>query len=159
MAIHLVRHAKAGGRPDWHQPDDLRPLTSAGLVQAATVADTLRGHDIVRIASSRYVRCVQTVQPLADALGLDVEQHAALAEEADIERTWRLLEEAAADARGDTVLCSHGNVIPAVLDRLHRRGIDLVADDATCEKGSVWTVEVTPDGRGFARAVHTLARA
>jgi broad specificity phosphatase PhoE len=110
----------------------------------------------VRIASSRYVRCVQTVEPLADKLGLQVEQHPALAEEADIDRTWALLEEAAA-AGQETVLCSHGNIIPPLLDRLRRRGLDLVADDWSCHKGSIWTVEV--DGGRAARAVQTLARA
>jgi broad specificity phosphatase PhoE len=156
MAIHLVRHAKAGSRPSWQQPDDLRPLTDGGLVQAATIADRLAPLDIARIVSSRYVRCVQTVQPLADKLDLPVEHHAALAEEADLKQTWSLLEDVATKP-GDTVLCSHGNVIPSLLDRLHRRGIDLVADERSCHKGSVWTVEVDGDG-GFARAVLTLDR-
>jgi 8-oxo-dGTP diphosphatase len=124
MAIHLVRHATAGSRPDWHQPDDLRPLTGSGLVQAATVADTLASRPITRILSSRYVRCVQTVQPLADRVGVEIEAHPALAEETSIEQAWALLESAAA-SDGDVVLCSHGNVIPVLLERLHRRGIDL----------------------------------
>src|SRR3954452_11984698 len=112
MAIHLLRHAEAGNRPSWHQPDDLRPLTSNGVVQSVNVADALDGRPITRILSSRYVRCVQTAQPLADRVGLTVESHAALAEEADVAATWALLEEvAAAGEAGDTVLCSHGNVI------------------------------------------------
>lgn len=156
MAIHLVRHAKAGSRPDWHQPDDLRPLTDGGLVQASVIADVLVAHDVERIVSSRYVRCVQTVEALADKLGLEVEQHAALAEEADIDRTWALLEEAAASGR-ETVLCSHGNIIPPLLDRLRRRGIDLVADEWSCNKGSIWTVETDAEG-GFTRAVLALAK-
>jgi 8-oxo-dGTP diphosphatase len=155
MAIHLVRHAAAGDRPDWHQPDDLRPLTSTGLVQAAAIADTLRPRSVERIASSRYVRCVQTVQPLADALGLDVEVHTALAEEASIEATWALLEDVAASGT-ETVLCSHGNVIPALLDRMHRRGIAVDAEQWSCHKGSIWTVEV--DTGTVCRAVQTLAR-
>jgi broad specificity phosphatase PhoE len=156
MAIHLVRHAKAGSRPSWQQPDDLRPLTDGGLVQAGSIADRLAPLDVARIVSSRYVRCVQTVQPLADKLGLVVDLHPALAEEADMKQAWALLEDVAAQP-GDTVLCSHGNVIPGLLDRLHRRGIDLVAEERSCHKGSVWTVEVDGDG-GFARAVLTLAR-
>jgi 8-oxo-dGTP diphosphatase len=157
MAIHLVRHAKAGSRPDWHQPDDLRPLTDSGLVQAGAIADHLAPLDIGRVVSSRYVRCVQTVQPLADKLGLAVDLHPALAEEADIRDSWALLEDVAGRP-GDTVLCSHGNVIPSLLDRLHRRGVDLVAAERSCHKGSIWTVEVDGDG-GFARAVLALAKA
>jgi 8-oxo-dGTP diphosphatase len=156
MAIHLVRHADAGKRGSWHQPDDLRPLTNRGLVQALAVADALGGRPVVRVAASRYVRCVQTVQPLADKLGLTVDTHAALAEEAPIDDTWTLIEDAAA-AAGDVVLCSHGNVIPPLLDRLHRRGIPLEAREWSCHKGSVWTVDV--DAGAFTRAVLTLERA
>ncbi|MEN3273689.1 MAG: 8-oxo-(d)GTP phosphatase [Actinomycetota bacterium] len=156
MAIHLLRHAEAGSRPSWHQPDDLRPLTSNGVVQSVNVADALAGLPITRILSSRYVRCVQTVQPLADSVGLAVESHTALAEEADVASAWALLEEvAAAGGTGDTVLCSHGNVIGALLDRMRRRGITLVADELSCRKGSVWTVNVA-DG-DVADAVLTLA--
>lgn len=155
MAIHLLRHAEAGSRPSWHQPDDLRPLTSNGVVQSVNVADVLAGWPIERILSSRYVRCVQTVQPLADRVGLPVESHTALAEEADISATWALLEEVAATGGGDTVLCSHGNVIGALLDRMRRRGITLVADELTCRKGSVWTVNIA--GGDVADAVLTLA--
>lgn len=154
MAIHLVRHAKAGHRPDWHQPDDLRPLTNGGLVQAAEIADALVSRDVARILSSRYARCLQTVQPLADKLGLAVEPHPALAEEASLAKFFALVEEVA--ARGvETVLCSHGNLIPPLLDRLRRRGIALVADDYSCRKGSIWTVEL--DGAEITRAVLTRA--
>lgn len=149
-----MRHADAGRRAA-DQPDDLRPLTDRGHAQAATVADALARLDVRRIVSSRYVRCVQTVLPLADKLGVSVQTHAALAEEADLDHTWSLLEDAATWP-GDVVLCSHGNVIPPLLDRLRRRGIELVADELSCHKGSIWTVDV--DGAGVARAVLALAR-
>ena len=152
MSLHLVRHGKAGSRPDWGQPDELRPLTGNGRRQALGLADLLAGEPVKRILSSRYVRCVQTVAPLAERLGLEVEQHAALAEEADIESTWSLLEELAGS---DVVACTHGNVIPGVLDRIHRRGGELVADDGwACAKGSVWTLEADPAG-AFTRARYT----
>jgi phosphohistidine phosphatase SixA len=154
MAIHLLRHADAGHRPAWHQPDDLRPLTSTGVVEAVRVADVLGDRPIDRVLSSRYVRCVQTAQPLAERLGVDVDVHAALSEEADLTATWSLLEQVAGDER-DTVLCSHGNVLGAVLDRMRRRGISLVADELTCRKGSVWTINV--DGAAIADAVLTHA--
>ncbi len=156
MAIHLVRHAAAGSHTDWHEPDDLRPLTDAGLVAAATIADALLPLDVARIASSRYVRCVQTVQPLADKLGLTVERHPALAEEASIDQTWALFEQLAAEGT-EAVLCSHGNVIPPLLDRLRRRGVAVEAGEWSCHKGSIWTIEI--DGGTPVRAVQTLARA
>jgi hypothetical protein len=38
------------------------------------------------------------------------------------------------------VLCSHGDVIPGVVDALIRRGMR-VDGDATVSKGCVWTIE------------------
>ena len=156
MAIHLVRHAKAGSRPDWAQPDELRPLTEAGRVQADALAGKLLPFPLQRILTSRYVRCVQTVEPLAAAAGLPVEQVPELAEEADLEQTWALLERLAADG-WEAVVCSHGNVIGPLLDRLHRRGVHLDADEWSCKKGSIWRVEIE-DG-AFARAVLAVAQA
>lgn len=156
MALHLVRHAKAGSRPDWGQPDELRPLTEAGRVQADALAGKLLPFPIQRILTSRYVRCVQTVEPLAAGCDVEIEEVPALAEEADIEATWALLEELAA-AGTEAVLCSHGNIIGPLLDRLHRRGVHLDADEWSCKKGSIWRVEVE-DG-AFARAVLAVAQA
>lgn len=143
MAIHLVRHAEAGARPAWQGPDDLRPLVEVGIAQADHLAQILAERPVKRILTSRYVRCVDTVGPLAGRLDLEPETHRALAEEASIDDTWALVEEL---ADVEAVLCSHGNVIGAVLDRIHRRGIELVADEWSCKKSSVWTLEVGPDG-------------
>lgn len=156
MALHLVRHAKAGSRPDWGQPDELRPLTGAGRVQAEALAGKLAPFPVERVLSSRYARCVQTVEPLAAALEMPIEELPALAEEADIDQTWALLEELAA-AGTEAVLCSHGNIIGPLLDRLHRRGIQLDGDEWSCKKGSIWRVEVE-DG-AFVRAVLAVAQA
>lgn len=143
MALHIVRHAKAGSRADWAQPDELRPLTPAGRQQAAGLVAELVEHPIKRVLTSRFARCCQTVEPLALELGLDVEQHPALAEEADLDDTWALLEELAGT---EAVLCTHGNVIPPVVDRALRRGATLAGEHGN-KKASVWTFELDPDGR------------
>jgi len=148
VRLHLVRHAKAGDRSEWDGPDDLRPLSRKGSGQADALAEALGDQPIKRILSSRYRRCTQTVEPLATVLGLDVETHPALAEEANIDSTWKLLEELAGS---EVVLCTHGNLVGPVLDRLHRRGVELVTERWTCKKASVWTIEVGPDG-DFSRA-------
>jgi 8-oxo-dGTP diphosphatase len=143
MALHLVRHAKAGSRSDWAQPDELRPLTAGGQLQADAIAELLRPRPVKRILSSRFVRCIQTVTPLADALGLEVEEHPALSEEADLDDTWALLAELAGT---EAVLCSHGNVIPEVVERALRSGTHVVSDRQGNKKGSVWTLELDGDG-------------
>ncbi|MDQ3304389.1 MAG: histidine phosphatase family protein [Actinomycetota bacterium] len=143
MSVHLVRHAKAGDRSEWDGPDELRPLSNKGAGQAAALAELLAAEPLKRILTSRYRRCLQTVEPLAERLGLDVETHPALSEEADPAATWALLEELTGT---EAVACTHGNLIGPVLDRLHRQGVELLTDRWTCKKGSTWTVEVGPDG-------------
>ena len=125
MTIYLIRHAKAGSRSH-HGSDDLRPLTPAGEAQASRLAELLAGAGIERIVTSRYTRCVQTVEPLARQLRVPIEIDGALAEEADVEETWALLEKLSGAV---TVVCSHGNILGAVLDRVHRRGADIEADE------------------------------
>jgi 2,3-bisphosphoglycerate-dependent phosphoglycerate mutase len=66
--IFLVRHAHSD-----YIPDDMRPLSPSGRLAAERVADTLEGRDITRIISSPYTRAVQTVEPLARRLGIQVE--------------------------------------------------------------------------------------
>ena len=156
MAIHLVRHADAGNRPHWDGDDEQRPLNERGATQARTIADLLAPLDVQRILTSRYERCVQTVAPLGEKLGIGVEQEQALAEEANLSDALALVE-ALVERGEDAVLCSHGNILSPILDRLHRRGVELVADEWTCDKGSVWTIEVA-DG-AIARLVQTTARA
>ena len=146
MAVHLLRHAKAGHRHEWAQPDELRPRTPAGMQQALALRESLAALPVKRILSSRYLRCVQTVAPLAERLGLEVELHPALAEEADVADTWDLLEELAGTGT-DAVLCTHGNVTPPVIDRLVRRGGRIIDHDPGNKKGSVWTLEADGDGR------------
>src|SRR3712207_2027478 len=131
MALHLVRHAKAGSRHEWTEPDELRPLSRNGARQAAAVCDALAAFPVKRILASRFVRCEQTVRPLAVQLGLEVEVHPALAEEASLTATWDLLEELAGT---EAVLCTRGNIIPPVIDRLVGRGGVLLGDETGNKK-------------------------
>jgi 8-oxo-(d)GTP phosphatase len=143
MTLHLVRHAKAGSRPDWSQPDELRPLTPAGFQQALAIRDLLKDRPVKRILSSPVVRCVQSMEPLAEALGLEVERHPALGEDTDPDDTWALLAELAGT---EAVLCSHGNVIPPVVDRALRTGARLLGHGRGDKKGSIWTLETDESG-------------
>lgn len=145
MAVHLIRHADAGRRGSWDGPDAERPLVTAGLSQARALALELASANPRRILSSPLVRCIQTVQPLADAVGVLVEPHPALSEGAELEESWALLEALAGDEQA--VLCSHGDVIPPLLDRLARRGVPVLGFDRGVAKGSVWTIEAAPGGR------------
>jgi phosphohistidine phosphatase SixA len=108
----LIRHAKAGSRERWTAPDRERPLSEAGRIQAAALVARI-GPGVRRIKSSPYKRCIETVQPLAEALGLRVEEEIRLAEGAGPE--WTLAELATA---GGSVLCTHGDVMAEVVTHL-----------------------------------------
>ena len=100
----LLRHASAGERYEWPDDDRLRPLDEKGRRQAEKIAGALGAEDVRRVVSSPYVRCVQTVEPLAAALGLEVELDDRLAEGGG-SSAQPLLEE------DGVVACTHGDVI------------------------------------------------
>jgi len=137
----LIRHARAGTRG--LGPDDLaRPLDARGRAQAAALPALLRpllGTDPtgVTVRSSPALRCIETVTPLAETLGVSVVVDDALVEGCDV----RVLHERLAMLEGPTVWSSHGDVIPELLAMLARRGLDL-GDDPRCRKGSTWIVRL-----------------
>jgi broad specificity phosphatase PhoE len=127
VVILLIRHGRAGKRSAWAGDDSLRPLDSKGRRQAAALPALLAGFGIERILSSPYRRCVETVEPLAAGLRLDVEQRAELAEGADPVDVGRLLNEV---GRTPVALCTHGDVIAG-----------LIGAKRKADKGSVWVIE------------------
>ena len=142
--LHLVRHADAGNRQAWVDDDFQRPLDDFGRMQADAIGAFLAGRPVQRILSSPAVRCVDTVAPLGRALGLPVEAADELSEGSHIADAFELLRSVAA-AEGDSVLCSHGDVIPGLLWALAQHGLD-IAELGRCKKGSIWELEVS-DGR------------
>jgi phosphohistidine phosphatase SixA len=143
--LYLVRHAKAGSRSAWDRPDEERPLSKAGRRQAAVLGKALRDEPIGRVVSSPYVRCRETVAPIAERLGLPVEDADALSEGAPLSEALRLLEKV---TDKPTVLCSHGDVIGELLHHFAGQHVRLDAgDDAAPSelrfpKGSTWVLDV-----------------
>ena len=68
----VVGSGNAGERGNGTKPDEWRPLTRSGRSQAEGPVAVLAEAEIVRILSSPYVRCVETVEPAAAQRGLDV---------------------------------------------------------------------------------------
>ena len=116
----VLRHGKAVGRDAWTGPDAQRPLTARGTRQANAIVGPLRAFGARRIVSSDAVRCVTTVTPLAAALGKTIRRTELISQDA-----W---EEDRADIRSvvgkrvrsgkPAVLCSHGPVLPAILNEI-----------------------------------------
>ena len=144
MKVFLVRHAKAGNRDEWEAPDDIRPLSKKGRKQAEKMADLLADRTIERIISSPSLRCVQTVEPLADRLNLEVETHEWLAEGVRADEVVGLFRSLPPTT---TALCTHGDVIPILLDALVERDALALPEDYPGAKGSAWELEQDGSGR------------
>jgi 8-oxo-dGTP diphosphatase len=142
MTIYLVRHVKAGDRGAWDGDDRLRPVSKSGQHQARAIVDFLTGARFERIFSSPYVRCLESMAPLACVRCLPIEPTDALAEEAPLREALDLVEK---HAHGGAVLCSHGDVIPMLLEYFASRGVDL-GSRPECAKGSVWILETNASG-------------
>src|SRR5437667_9505723 len=138
MAWLLVRHARAGSRKGWEGPDIERPLSKKGRRQADGLVEVLEPYGVKRILSSPYVRCTQTLEPLAEALGVEIEVRPELAEGAPVPDAVDLLRQHAGTT---TAFSTHGDIVPAVLERLADEGGLQLPADYDYPKGSVWELE------------------
>ena len=143
----LVRHALAGSRQDWDGPNFDRPLSKRGRAQAESLVRLLADRPLTSVHSSPYVRCVQTVQPLAEARGLRVEPAPQLAEGAATVDAVDFVRGLAGTA---AVLCTHGDMVPVILDALAAADGLALPSRYPFAKGSTWELEAV-DGR-WARA-------
>lgn len=152
----LLRHAVAGSRDGWAGDDRDRPLTVAGLRQVDALVELLAPSAPVRVLTSPYVRCRQTVESLAAKVGLPLEEVPWLGADvvdrpdapAVLARHVRAVvtgTPAPVDDR-PVVLCSHGEVIAVALaavvppDVLHGARA-LGAPEPPGDKGAWWDLE------------------
>lgn len=120
FAIIALRHGKAVPAGSWSGPDSSRPLEQVGIEQARAAARAIAAYRPAKLISSTAARCVSTIEPVARLTGLDVKATAAISQdafedgEADVTRLI-----AKRIARGlSAVLCSHGPVLPVILDEI-----------------------------------------
>jgi 8-oxo-(d)GTP phosphatase len=122
FAVIAVRHGKAIPPYSWDGPDATRPLMHRGTDQAAGIAKGIHAFGPQKIISSTAVRCVATVEPLSRLARLPIKATAAISQDAfeyglsDVSTVVakRLKRQAS------VVLCSHGPVIPQIVDELAR---------------------------------------
>lgn len=112
--VFLVRHAKAADRETWTGADRDRPLIERGRAQADRLAAALAAERPAVVAASPWLRCVQTAEPLASALGVEVHTDDRLGyDRADLAGFIRAC---AAEHPGRAVVAvSHGDLIPLYL--------------------------------------------
>lgn len=135
MNIYLVRHAHAGQR-SFDGRDIFRQLSEEGHKRATELVSLFAERPAVRIMSSPATRCVQTLTPLAEAAGMEVEECQDLWEGSRIDDALTALE---IEGTGNVIACSHGDIIPGLIEMLGARGVQI--QGRGCELGSVWILE------------------
>jgi 8-oxo-dGTP diphosphatase len=118
--VIALRHAKATPRSEWDRSDASRPLTDRGRKQAKSIVGPLRAFGVRRIVTSDAVRCVETVTPLAKALGRKPVQTEKISQDAweGGESDLRSVVGRRIRAGKPAVLCSHGPVLPGLLSEI-----------------------------------------
>lgn len=135
--VVLVRHARAGRRADWAGPDPLRPLDGVGRSQAGELVSFLPAFAPRRIVAAPPVRCVETVAPAAESLGLPLEIDAVFGDDAYVASPAATQDALLALAAPGTVtvVCSQGVTIPALVERF---GPGVVSGET--RKGAAWVL-------------------
>lgn len=139
--LYVVRHAKAGERRLWTGDDVDRPLSKKGWRQAELVGKRLAKLDPTMLVSSPYVRCIQTLEPLGKIVGTKVSVEQRLCEDEPFEPVLELLREVPVGS----VLSTHGDIIPATMQALERRGMKMNTPP-DWRKAAVWVLKRNKKG-------------
>jgi 8-oxo-dGTP pyrophosphatase MutT (NUDIX family)/phosphohistidine phosphatase SixA len=141
--VLIVRHGTAGRKKRYKGDDRNRPLDKHGRAQAELLVGQLLAFGPTSLYATDRLRCIQTIEPLADELGVDITLESTLTEEAYSQNRAkarrRFLEIAATD--GTPVICSQGKVIPDLIQWWCER--DRVKPDKSRNgKGSTWVLSM-----------------
>jgi 8-oxo-dGTP diphosphatase len=142
VTIYLVRHAKAGERGVWEGDDEHRPLSGRGHLQARALLEVFADVQFDRLLSSPYVRCMETVVPLSGERRVAIEPVDALAEGATLDEALALVGKHAAHG---AMFCTHGDVIPMLLQHYANQGVD-IGPTPQWPKGSTWALDTDATG-------------
>jgi phosphohistidine phosphatase SixA len=124
--IIILRHARAGKKISNRSKDFKRGLDRKGEAVARQLPELITGSLCPSaILSSPFRRCLETVEPLAEAIDLAVVE-----DDRFSPNSRAIVRDAFADVAADSVVCTHGEVIVRLLGR-----------QAQCAKGAFWVVE------------------
>ena len=142
-----VRHGLAGRRSRYKGDDRKRPLDKRGRAQAESLVGQLLAFGADRLYAAPRTRCRQTLEPLAEELGVPIVDEPALTEESYTDHRGRgrsrVLEIAgeAVHAGGTPVICTQGKVIPDLIAWwCERDGVK--PDKSRNRKGSTWVLSL-----------------
>lgn len=114
-ALVIVRHGRATRRGTWKGPDDERPLTTVGRMQARSLIPVLSAYGVTRVVSSDSLRCLHTVNPYARDHVLAIEAMPGLNEVDSTPVTVATILNSLLAGKENAVLCTHRPVLPQIL--------------------------------------------
>jgi 8-oxo-dGTP diphosphatase len=161
--LDVFIHMDAVGRNDWQGAPDDRPLTDLGRRQAERIAEELSRDPVDAIFSSPAARCRESLEPLAKRTGLSVqvmpgfkdtlgykapagwenpnrEGPDPLGGAASAGSAFAALRQVHAQVpNGRAVLCSYGDIVPALIAFLSgAAGVDMPPRNN--KKGALFTI-------------------
>jgi 8-oxo-(d)GTP phosphatase len=141
--VLIVRHGTAGRKKRYKGDDRNRPLDKHGRAQAELLVGQLMAFGPTRVYAADRLRCIQTIEPLADELGLSIAPEPLLTEEAywDNRKKSRQRAMAIANEPGVPVICSQGKVIPDLIQWWSQRDGVRPAKSRN-GKGSTWVLSL-----------------
>jgi 8-oxo-dGTP diphosphatase len=147
QSVLIVRHGTAGSKSRFSGDDKIRPLDKKGRAQAEALVAQLSCFGPTDVYAADRVRCHQTVEPLAEELGVTINNEPTLTEEAyadNPKRGRRRILQIAASHR-TPVICTQGKVIPDLIAWwCERDGVR--PDKSRNRKGSTWVLSLV-EGR------------
>jgi 8-oxo-dGTP diphosphatase len=147
QSVLIVRHGSAGSKSRFSGDDKIRPLDKKGRAQAEALVAQLSAFGPTDVYAADRLRCHQTVEPLAEELGVTINNEPTLTEEAYAEnpkRGRRRVLQIAGSHR-TPVICTQGKVIPDLIAWwCERDGVR--PDKSRNQKGSTWVLSLA-EGR------------
>jgi 8-oxo-dGTP diphosphatase len=137
----LVRHGHAGTKEGWADDDRLRPLDGRGRRQAKHLVGIIEPMQPTRLISSPYLRCLQTMEPVAAKTGLVIEEDHSLEPNVGSRALELIRALSSTDLSGRIVLCTHGEVIGDVLAVIAREDDVHLSRRPPGLKGCVWVLD------------------
>jgi 8-oxo-dGTP diphosphatase len=142
--VLVVRHGTAGRKSRFKGDDTKRPLDKRGLAQAEALVPQLLAFGATAVHAADRLRCQQTVEPLAEELGVTVQNEPTLTEESYAKSPkrgrHRMLQ--IAEEEGTPVVCTQGKVIPDLIEWwCDRDGVK--PDKSRNHKGSTWVLSLS----------------
>lgn len=147
QSVLIVRHGTAGSKSRFSGDDKIRPLDKKGRAQAEALVAQLATFCPTDVFSADRLRCHQTVEPLAEELGVSIGNELSLTEEAYADNPKRARRRVLqiAETHRIPVICTQGKVIPDLIAWwCDRDGVR--PDKSRNRKGSTWVLSLV-DGR------------